>query len=238
MINYLFGAAMWQRFIRRNRRPRRPIPFRLRRRIAEIFLHGIEAGSNARQILTIQHGCIDDVNVPQDPILRGGSIRQIMRDRIPPWHRCSIGSQELPSFRPQFHFIPFLDRFPLNRRILFRIGQSLENFFTGHAEQKGLVGCTEVSAMAAPEANGVGVTVDGLNDPPGPIGGTVAALSHGLLVIVGHEEFVEVAAKPDRFGLVKELHMIENCLAAKSGICVLVCGSFCLVLLSSIFFFF
>ena len=60
--------------------------------------------------------------------------------------------------------------------------------------------------MAALEAYDVVVLGDNLDDPLGALRGAVAVLGNGLLVVVGGQVFVVVAAESHHLGAVEEVH--------------------------------
>lgn len=112
---------------------------------------------------------LDDIHIPQNPILSGGSVRNVVGHRVPPRRQAPIGSEEVAVPGPEPDLGAFSDGLPLHRGVE-PPGQSLEHFPAGHAEQVGLVGGGEVLGEAALEADdgiGFGYELDG---PSGLLG--------------------------------------------------------------------
>lgn len=129
-----------------------------------------------------------------------------MSDGVPPWRRPTVGAQVLAAPRPKLELKAVAYGFPLELEVHALVGFRLEHFSACHAKEEGVVGGGEVEAVTALEADDVGFVVDEFDCPAGFSGGAVSALAHGLLVVVGDEVLVEVAAELDGLGGVEELH--------------------------------
>lgn len=92
-----------------------------------------------------------------------------MSHGVPPRWQPTIGSEEVTVPSLETHMVSFSNRFPLDGGVK-AFGQSLEDFPTGHAQQKRLVGSGQIFSVAALESdNGFrsGYKLDG---PSGVLG--------------------------------------------------------------------
>lgn len=95
---------------------------------------------------------LNNVDIPEDPILRGGSTGNVVGDRISPRWQTPVGSQEVAISGLELDLGPFSDGFPLDGGIE-PPEKGLEDFPAGHSEQKGLIAGREVLAVAALETD-------------------------------------------------------------------------------------
>lgn len=176
-------------------------------RTSEIVWQGREARRRRNIIGSgLEFGNVDDVHGPEDPILGGGSMRNVVGDGVPPRRRTAIGAEECASLGFELQVDAVLYGLPLNGRVHFGCGNRLDNLFAGPAEEEGFVGGGQVAAVAALETDNVGLVRDELYHPPCFPGGADAALPDRFFVVVGDKVLVEVASEPDGFGFVEELH--------------------------------
>lgn len=63
------------------------------------------------------HVNLNNIHVPQDPILRGGPVRNIMRNGVSPRRQPAVSSEKIPVTSLELHAPSFLDGLPLNRRV-------------------------------------------------------------------------------------------------------------------------
>lgn len=148
---------------------------------------------------------LNDVDVPEDPVLGRGPVRDVMGHRVPPRRQPTIGPEEVTVAGLELQVVTFPDWLPLDGGVK-PSGQGLQHLPTRHAQQEGLVGCGQVlpaGALQAYDGFGTGHELDG---PPGVLGGTVSVLVDGLLVFLGQEVLLVVAAEPHRLGVVEEVH--------------------------------
>ena len=148
---------------------------------------------------------VKDINVPENPILSGGPLRNIVGHRVPPRRQSPISPQEVAVAGLELDMVPVSDGLPLERGV-DPLGPRLGHLATGHAEQEGMVGGGEVLVVAALEADdGVGVGHE-LHGPARVLGGSVPVLSHRLLVLVGQQVLIVVATQAHRLGVAEEFH--------------------------------
>lgn len=148
---------------------------------------------------------VNDINIPINPILSSGPVRNIMGHRVPPRRQSPIAPQEVAVPGLELDLVPFSDGLPLERGIE-PLGPRLDHLETGHAEQEGTVGGGEVLVVAALEADdGVGVGHE-LHGPARVLGGSVPVLSHLLLVLLGQQILIMVATQAHRLGIAEEVH--------------------------------
>lgn len=94
-------------------------------------------------------GDVNDVDRPEDPILRGGPLRNVVGDGVLPRRSTAIGAQELASLCSELQLEAFLYGLPLGGRVHFGRGKGLDNLSAGPAEEENFVGGGEVAAIAA-----------------------------------------------------------------------------------------
>ena len=151
---------------------------------------------------------LDNINIPENIILRRVPERNVMGDRVSPrWH-TTIGSQELAEPGLELDPGPFVDRFPLMRGVE-PLRQRLHHLVTRRPKQEGVVRGSEVLVVTALESDCGLSAFDKLDGPPGFLvggGGSVSLLGHGHLVFLGYKVLVMVATEADRFGVAEEVH--------------------------------
>lgn len=148
---------------------------------------------------------VNDINIPTNPILSSGPLRNIMGHRVPPRRQSPIAPQEVAVPGLELDLVPFSDGLPLERGVE-PLGPRLDHLETGHAEQEGTVGGGEVLVVAALEADdGLGVGHE-LHGPARVLGGSVPVLSHLLLVLLGQQVLIMVATQAHRLGVAEEVH--------------------------------
>lgn len=157
---------------------------------------------------------LDDINIPQDPILRGGPVGDIMSDGVPPRRKAAIRSEKVAVAGLQLDTTTVPDGFPFHGGVKRGGGKCLEHLAAGHAEEEGVVGGGEVFAVAAFEADDVAVFRDVLDEPAGGLGGAVSVLCDGFFIFLGEEVFVVVAAEAHRLGEVEEVHACSEFVGA------------------------
>lgn len=137
----------------------------------------------------------------------------VVGDRIAPGWKAAICTEEVAVRGAELDVGAIPDGLPLNGGVE-AARESLEDLAAGHSEEKGVVGGGEVLAVAALEADdGFGVE-DELDGPPGRLGGAVAVLGHGLLVLLRHQVLVVPAPQPHCLGVTEELHPVPVLVAA------------------------
>lgn len=145
------------------------------------------------------------VDLPENPILRDRTMRDIVGHRIPPRGQAPIGPQEVAVPGLELNGAVFPDRLPLDGAVE-AVGKRLQHFPAGHSEEKRLIRRRQVLAVAALEAdNGVGV-FDGFDGPFSGFGGSVSVLGHGFFVFLGDQVFVVGALQADGFGVMEQVH--------------------------------
>lgn len=151
---------------------------------------------------------LDNINIPENIVLRRVPERNVMGDRVSPrWH-TTIGSQELAEPGLKLDPGPFVDGFPLVRGVE-PLRQSLHHLVTRRAKQERVVRGSEVLVVTALESDYGLCAFDKLDGPPGSLaggGGSVSLLGHGHLVFLGYKVLVMVATEADRFGVAEEVH--------------------------------
>lgn len=157
---------------------------------------------------------VDDIDVPQNPILGGGAVRDVMGDGVAPRREAAVGAEEVAVAGLELDLDAVANRLPLDGGVEAR-GHGLEDLAAGDAEEEGLVGGGEVAAVAALEAQHQGGPVHDLHRPPGVAGRPVAVLAHALLVLFRDQIFVMVAPKPDHPRPAEQIHLA--CLKKRSG---------------------
>ena len=148
---------------------------------------------------------VDDVDVPQNPILCGGAVGDIVGDGIAPWREAAVGAEEVAVAGLELGLDAVADGLPLDGGVEAG-GHGLEDLAAGDAEEEGLVRGGEVAVVAALEAQNRGGPVHDLHRPPGVAGCPVAVLAHVLLVLVRRQIFVVVAPKPDHPRPAEKIH--------------------------------
>lgn len=148
---------------------------------------------------------VHDVNMPEDPILSGGPVRNIMRNGVSPRRKATISPQKLTIPSLELNKRAILDGLPLDGGVK-PAGPGLEHLAAGHPQEKGLVGGGEVLSVAALQTNYGGSPRNGLDSPSGALAGSIAVLTDGFLVLLSQQVLVVVTLQTHRFGVVKELH--------------------------------
>lgn len=82
---------------------------------------------------------INDIDVPEDLLVRGGPMRDIMCDRVPPRREAAIGTQVLAVASLELDLIPIPNRLPFNGRVQTS-GHGLKNLATSHSDEERVVG--------------------------------------------------------------------------------------------------
>ena len=126
---------------------------------------------------------LDNINIPENPILSGSPVRNIMGDRVSPRWYTTIGSQEVTIPSLELDLGPFFNGFPLERRVE-PPRQRLDHFSTSHAKQKGLVRGGEVLVVATLEPDYAICAFDKLDSPPCVFGRPVSILDHRLFIFI------------------------------------------------------
>lgn len=126
---------------------------------------------------------LQDINIPEDPILCGAPMGDIVSNRVPPRWQSTISPEEVPVAGLELHLSTIPERLPLDGGIE-PPRQALNHFAASDAEQERLVGRREILAIAALEADDVVVLRHVLHDPLGVLGGAVPVLAHRLLVLL------------------------------------------------------
>lgn len=131
-----------------------------------------------------------------------------MGDGISPRRRPAVCSEEHPGPRPQLNEKPIFPRFPLYGAVVRGCGGriSLDDLFSGGAENEWIFGGGEVLAEAALEADDVGFSVDEVDRPSDVRGGGVSGLANGFLIVGGLEVLAEMALEANGFGAIEKLH--------------------------------
>jgi len=180
------------------RRRRRVSELRRGRRVRHLDWRGFRALGPRRDHL-------HDLDVPEHPVLRGGAVRDVVGDGVPPGREPPVGAEEVavPRLEARLEAVPH--GLPLHRRVRAR-GRRLQHLPPRHAEQERLVGGGEVAAVAAPEADDAGDARHGLDAPPRVGGRAVAVLRDVHLVLVRVQELDVVALEPHHLGPREQLH--------------------------------
>lgn len=143
---------------------------------------------------------VNDINLPDNPILSGGPVRNIMGHRVPPRRQSAIAPQEVAVPGLELDIVPFSDGLPLERGVE-PLGPRLKHLAAGHAEQEGTVGGGEVLVVAALEADDGLRVGHQLHGPARVLGGSVSVLGHRILVLLGQQILVVVATQPHLLGV-------------------------------------
>lgn len=152
----------------------------------------------------------NDVDIPKDPVLGGGAVRDIVGHGVAPRRKTAIGAEVVAIPGLKLELETLTDGFPFDGGVK-AAGNSLEDLLAGHTKKERLVGGGEIAAVAADEAddsNRASVAV--LHRPTGVGGGAIAVLVDVVFVLLGGKVLVVVAAKPHSLGLVEELHEWER----------------------------
>jgi hypothetical protein len=101
---------------------------------------------------------LHDLDVPEHPVLRGGAVRHVVRDRVPPRREAAVGAEVVAVPRLELRLEAVLDGLPLQRRVGGAAAgrRRLQHLAARHPEQEGLVGGGEVAAVSAAEAHDAG----------------------------------------------------------------------------------
>jgi len=136
-------------------------------------------------------------------------VRNIVRDGVSPGRHTPIGAEEVAVASLEPDVASVLDGLPLDGGVE-PLREGLEDLVARHAEKEVEVGGGEVLSVTAFQANYVVVFGDVFDDPARALGGAVAALRDGLLVLIREQVLVVVAAETHRLGAVEEVHAISE----------------------------
>jgi len=148
---------------------------------------------------------LDDFHVPEDPVLRGGPVRNIVRDGVSPGRQAPIGAEEVAVASLELDAASVLDGLPLDGGVE-PLRERLEDLVARHAQQEELVGSCEVLAVTALQANYVVVFGHVFDHPPRALRGPLAGLRDRLFVLLRQQVLVVVAAETHRLRAVEEVH--------------------------------
>lgn len=132
-----------------------------------------------------------------------------MRDGVSPGRHAPIGAEEVAVASLEPDAASVLDGLPLDGGVQ-PLREGLEDLVARHAQEEVDVGGCEVLSVTAFQANYVVVFRDVFDEPACALGGAVAALGDGLLVVLRQQVLVVVAAEADRLGAVEEVHAISE----------------------------
>lgn len=153
---------------------------------------------------------LDDVDVPEDPILGGSPVGDVVSDGVAPGWDAAVGAEEVAGVAFELDLEPVADGLPLEGGIVKGTGSgSLNDLLAGGTEEEGLAGSCEEAAVAAPEAEGA-TAIDELDVPAGGVVGAVTALYHALLVLPGHQVLAVVAPQAHGLRPVEQLHQLNS----------------------------
>ena len=148
---------------------------------------------------------LENIHIPEDPILCSGPMRDIVRHGVPPRWNPPVGSEKVPVTGLELDLRAVANGLPLDGGVE-PPRHALHHLAARDAEEQRLVGRRQVFSVTALESDDVVELRNELHRPLGVAGGSVAVLRDGLLVLVGQEVFVVVAAEAHRLRAVEELH--------------------------------
>lgn len=148
---------------------------------------------------------LDDVDLPEDPVLRGGPVGDVVRNGVPPRGKTAVGAEEVAVPRLQLDGAVLPDRLPLNGAVEAR-RQRLQHLPPRHAEEERLVRRREVLAVAAPQPDYVVGVLHELHRPFRRLGGAAAVLRDGGLVVLGDQVLAVGALQAYGLRVLEQLH--------------------------------